>query len=432
MSEKIVFKYIDIPGAEQLAVYREHGGYSNLKQVLTTKQPAEVTGIVKDSGIRGRGGAGFPAGVKWGFLPQQQEKPVYLVCNADEGEPGTFKDRELIEKSPHQLLEGMIVACYAIGAEKAYIYIRGEFVKGARILNEAILEARTAGLLGDDVLGTGVKVDIFVHRGAGAYICGEETALLESIEGKRGQPRLKPPFPAVVGLYESPTIINNVETLAALPAILEQGAEWYRSLGTEKSAGSKLFSISGHLARPGVYEVKLGTPLMELINDHAGGIREGHTLKACIPGGSSVPILTAEECQTAKLDYESLEAQGTMLGSGAVIVMDETTSIPRTTSNLADFYAHESCGQCTPCREGTRWLAQILHRILDGKGRTEDLDLLLDICDNISLKTICPLGDAAIAPVQSAVTKFRSEFEEFIAGNGAPRMAAATNFGSEV
>lgn len=432
MSEKIVFRYIDIPQADQLEVYRAHGGYSNLKQVLTTRQPSEVTAVVKDSGLRGRGGAGFPAGVKWGFLPQQQEKPVYLVCNADEGEPGTFKDRELIEKSPHQLLEGMIIACYAIGARKAYIYIRGEFVKGTRIVEQALREARTAGLLGKDILGTGVEVDIDVHPGAGAYICGEETALLESIEGKRGQPRLKPPFPAVVGLYGCPTIINNVETLAALPDILEHGAEWYRSLGTEKSCGSKLFSISGHVAKPGVYELKMGTPLLELIDNHAGGIREGHTLKACIPGGSSVPILTAEECQGARLDYESLEELGTMLGSGAVIVLDETTSIPRTTSTLADFYAHESCGQCTPCREGTRWLAQILRRILAGDGRTEDLDLLLDICDNISLKTICPLGDAAVAPVQSAVTKFRSEFEEFITGNGAPRATAATKSGSEV
>ncbi len=432
MSEKIVFKYIDIPAADKLSVYREHDGYGNLKQLLTTMQPSQVTEIVKDSGLRGRGGAGFPAGVKWGFLPPQSDKPVYLVCNADEGEPGTFKDREIIEKSPHQLLEGMIIACYAIGATRAYIYIRGEFVKGAHILETAIREAREAGILGKDVLGTGVEVDINVHRGAGAYVCGEETALLESIEGKRGQPRLKPPFPAVVGLYDCPTIINNVETLTSLPDILANGAEWYRQLGTEKSAGSKLFSISGHVRRPGVYELKLGTPLMELIDVHAGGIREGHTLKACIPGGSSVPILTATECETARLDYESLEEQGTMLGSGAVIVMDDSASIPHTTSILADFYAHESCGQCTPCREGTRWMAQILHRILAGGGKPEDLDLLLDICDNISLKTVCPLGDAAVGPVQSAVTKFRSEFEALIASSGASRSVAATKSGSEV
>lgn len=412
MPEKIVFKNIDVPGCKRLEVYRRQGGYKTLEKVFARWKPDEVIEEVKKSGLRGRGGAGFPAGVKWSFIPKNSDMPKYLCCNADEGEPGTFKDREIIEKDPHELLEGMIISAYAFGAHTAYIYIRGEFVKGAKILQEAIDEAYSAGLLGKNILSSGFGLDIYVHRGAGAYICGEETGLIESIEGKRGQPRLKPPFPAIIGLYQGPTVVNNVETLASVPKIMEMGADWYRSFGTEKSPGTKLFCVSGHVKKPGVYETPLGIPLQTLLYDeyYCGGIRDDNKLKAVIPGGSSVPILRAEEIAGLNMDYESLAEAGTMLGSGAVIVMDETTNIPKIIARLAKFYAHESCGQCTPCREGTAWIAKILARIADGRGEPDDLDLLLDICDNIEFKTLCPLGDAAVGPVKSSITKFREEF----------------------
>lgn len=416
MAEKIVFKNIDIPNCHRLDVYRKQGGYKSLEKVLSKWKPDEVIEEVKKSGLRGRGGAGFPAGMKWSFIPKNSDKPKYLCCNADEGEPGTFKDREIIEKDPHEMLEGIAIACYAFGAHTAYIYIRGEFVKGAQILEDAIAEAYRANLLGKNILGKGFDLDIYVHRGAGAYVCGEETGLIESIEGKRGQPRLKPPFPALVGLYQGPTVVNNVETLASVPKIMENGADWYKSFGTEKSCGTKLFCVSGHVKKPGVYELPLGVPMKTLLYDeeYCGGIRDDKKLKAVIPGGSSVPILRAEEIEGVNLDYESLAAAGTMLGSGAVIVMDETTDIPKMVHRLSKFYAHESCGQCTPCREGTAWMEKMLGRIISGKGESDDLDTLLDICDNIEFKTLCPLGDAAVGPIKSAVTKFRAEFEALI------------------
>jgi NADH-quinone oxidoreductase subunit F len=413
-TEIILLRNIDHPNSESISVYREHGGYKALSKALREMKPNEIVEEVKKSGVRGRGGAGFPAGLKWSFVPKESDKPKYLCCNADEGEPGTFKDRVLIEKDPHQLIEGIVMSCYAIGIHTAYIYIRGEFVKGARILDQAISEAYKNGFLGKNILGSGFDIDLYVHRGAGAYICGEETALMESLEGKRGNPRNKPPFPAVIGLYGGPTVINNVETLSNIPHIVAKGGEWYASIGTEKSTGTKLFCISGHVQKPGVYELPLGVPLKELIYDVAGGMRKGHRLKAVIPGGSSTPILTAEEAEKVTLDYESLEALGTALGSGAVIVMDETACIVRSTWRLSKFYEHESCGQCTPCREGTAWMEKILARIVRGEGRLEDIDLLVDICDNIFGNTLCPMGDAATGPVSSTIRKFRNEYDYFI------------------
>ena len=413
-SEIILLQNRDRSNSESIAVYRESGGYKALAKALKEMKPDEIIEEVKKSGVRGRGGAGFPAGLKWGFVPKESDKPKYLCCNADEGEPGTFKDRVLIERDPHQLIEGIIISCFAIGIHTAYIYIRGEFVKGARILEKAIGEAYESGFLGKNILGSGFDVDLYVHRGAGAYICGEETALMESLEGKRGNPRNKPPFPAVIGLYGGPTVINNVETLSNVPHIVMKGGEWYAGIGTEKSTGTKLFCISGHVRKPGVYELPLGVALKDLIYNVAGGMRDNHQLKAVIPGGSSTPILTAEEAETVTLDYESLEAVGTALGSGAVIVMDETACIVTSTWRLSKFYEHESCGQCTPCREGTAWMEKILARIVRGEGKPEDIDLLADICDNIFGNTLCPMGDAATGPVLSTVQKFRNEYEYFI------------------
>lgn len=403
-------------GSETLAFYEKHGGYSALRKALKEMSPAEVTAEVKESNVRGRGGAGFPAGVKWGFLPKDTSKPVYLLVNADESEPGTFKDRVIIELKPHMLLEGAAIAAYAIGCHTVYIYIRGEFVRQAEMLEKAIADARRAGYIGKNVLDSGFDVEIHVHRGAGAYICGEETALIESLEGKRGFPRLKPPFPAVVGAFGCPTIVNNVETLSNVPHIINRGAAWFKGIGTEKSKGSRIFGVSGHVKRPGIYELPMGVPLMTLIEEHCGGIRSGHKLKAVIPGGSSVPVLTEEEIRRKKvlLDFESCAAAGTMLGSAGVIVLDETVCIVNTAVNVARFYAHESCGQCTPCREGTWWMAGILGRLERGEGKVEDIDLLADICDNMMFKTICPLGDAAAMPINSYVKKFRDEFEQHV------------------
>ena len=413
-SEIILLQNIDRPNSESIAVSREHGGYKAISKALKEMKPDEIVEEVKKSGVRGRGGAGFPAGLKWGFVPKESDKPKYLCCNADEGEPGTFKDRVLIERDPHQLIEGIVISCYAIGIHTAFIYIRGEFVKGARILEKAIAEAYENGFLGENILGSGFDLDLYVHRGAGSYICGEETALMESIEGKRGNPRNKPPFPAIVGLYGGPTVINNVETLSNIPHIVMRGGDWYASIGTEKSTGTKLFCISGHIQKPGVYELPMGTPMQDLLYDVAGGMRNGKKLKAVIPGGSSTQILTAEEAERVRLDYESLEAVGSALGSGAVIVMDETTCIVRSTWRLSKFYEHESCGQCTPCREGTAWMEKILARIVRGGGRPEDIDLVVDICHNIFGNTLCPMGDAATGPVLSTIQKFRNEYEYFI------------------
>ncbi len=410
---KLLLANVEKPDSEKLEVYRASGGYERLRKALFEMKPEEIVEEVKKSGLRGRGGAGFPTGVKWGFVPKTDE-PKYLVCNADEGEPGTFKDRVIIEKDPHLLLEGIAISAYAIGAHEAFIYIRGEYEYGAQVLERAIKEAEEAGILGPNALGSGYDIKITVHRGAGAYVCGEETALLNSLEGRRGHPRIRPPFPASKGLYQHPTVINNVETLATVPFIVERGGDWYASLGTEKSKGTKLFSISGHVNRPGVYELELGTPFKELIYDIAGGIRDGRKLKAVIPGGSSTPMLKAEEIEGVLLDYESLQAAGSMLGSGAVIVMDETTCIVKAVYRMAKFYAHESCGQCTPCREGTRWMVQILTRIVNGQGRMEDLDILLDMKDIMGGNCLCPLGDAALGPLISGITKFRDEFEAHI------------------
>jgi NADH-quinone oxidoreductase subunit F len=383
-------------------------------------EPDEVLYQFHRSGLRGRGGAGFPMGRKASFLPKDTPLRTYIVCNADESEPGTFKDREIIEMNPFQLLEGITTAAYAIGAARGYVYIRGEYEHQARILERALAEARAAGYLGESILGSGFTFDITIYRGAGAYICGEETALLESLEGKRGQPRLKPPFPAVAGLYASPTLINNVETLAAIPPIMERGADWYASLGTEKSAGTKLFSVSGHVLRPGNYEIVLhDTTLRELVFDIAGGLRPGRRFKACWVGGSSVPVL-GEEALDTPLDYESLQAAGTFLGSGGCIVMDDSGCIVRASLRLARFYRHESCGKCTPCREGTGWMERLLQRLVDGEGRIEDLDLLESLFQRIAGKTLCPLADGAVAPIQSALRLFRDDFVR-VAREGSPR-----------
>ena len=404
-------------GACDIAVYEETGGYKALPKALREFKPEQIIDEVKKSVLRGRGGAGFPTGMKWSFVPKESKRPKYLVCNADESEPGTGKDRDLMRYDPHQLIEGMIISAYAIGSNTSYIYIRGEYMYIKEILEKAVAQAYAKGYLGKNILGSGFDHDMYVHPGAGAYICGEETALLESLEGKRGHPRLKPPFPAVVGLYGGPTVVNNVETLAVPPHIILNGGEWYQKLGTEKSGGTKLFTVSGHVNKPGNYEVPMGYPLMSLINNECGGMRGGRKLKACIPGGSSVPILNAEECEKMTLDYESAASLGTMLGSGGVIIMDETTDIFETTRNVTHFYKHESCGWCTPCREGTRWLYKVFERMHRYEGRPGDVELLYDLADKILGKSFCALGDAAAMPVQSAIKKFREDFERRIKTN---------------
>jgi NADH-quinone oxidoreductase subunit F len=395
----------------------KRGGYRALEQALGMSRE-QVVDVVKASGLRGRGGAGFPTGLKWSFMPKEVKQPHYLCCNADESEPGTFKDREIMRWTPHALLEGVAIAAHAIGAEVSYIYVRGEFTEPYAILERALAEAYAKGTLGANAMGKGRRLEVYLHRGAGAYICGEETALMNSIEGKRGNPRIKPPFPAQAGLFGCPTTINNVETLAAVPHILTSGAEWYAkmTLSNPKSTGTKLFSVCGHIARPGNYEVQLGFPLKDLLFDLCGGVPGGRRLKAVIPGGSSVPMLTAEEADATRLDYEGCVAQGTMLGSGGVIVMDETTDIVYQVMRLAKFYAHESCAQCTQCREGTAWTVKVLQRILAGSGEMKDLDLLLDLADQMTGKTICVLADSCAAPVISGIRKFRGEFEAYIKG----------------
>lgn len=398
-------------------VYKQTGGYQALPKALKEFKPDQVIDEVKKSVLRGRGGAGFPTGMKWSFVPKESKRPKYVVCNADESEPGTGKDRDLMRYDPHQLIEGMIIAGFALGSNTSYIYIRGEYWFIKEILEKAIAQAYAKGYLGKNILGSGFDHDMYVHPGAGAYICGEETALLESLEGKRGHPRLKPPFPAVVGLYGGPTVVNNVETLAVVPHIILNGGDWYKALGTEKSGGTKLFTVSGHVNNPGNFEVPMGYPLMSLINNECGGISGGRKLKAVIPGGSSVPILTAEECQNITMDYESVAAAGSMLGSGGVIVMDDTADIFESTMNLTHFYKHESCGWCTPCREGTRWLYKVFERMKRYEGRPGDIELLYDLADKILGKSFCALGDAAAMPVQSAIKKFREDFERRIKHN---------------
>ncbi len=402
-----------------LESYFAAGGYKALKKALAMK-PADLIEEVKKSGLRGRGGAGFPTGLKWSFVPKDAEGPRYLVCNADEGEPGTFKDRELILRNPHALIEGMAIAARAIGAGTGYIYIRGEFVAEARALEKAAAEARAKGFIGGNMLGSGSDFELYLHRGAGAYICGEETALLESLEGFKGQPRLKPPFPAVKGLFGGPTVINNVETLASVPAIIDKGGAWYAAIGAGKSTGTKLFCVSGPVNKPGVYELPLGAAFRELLEKTCGGLKPGKKLKAVIPGGSSTPVLTAEEAWAVKLDYESLAAAGSMLGSGGVIVIDESQCMVKLLQVLARFYHHESCGQCTPCREGCGWIEKIMDRLESGKGSPKDIDTLYSVAEGMTGRTICPLADAMAMPVMSFVKKFRSEFEAHAAGKCCP------------
>ena len=409
----LLFKDIDTPGLRSIDTYRKGGGYETLAATLGKTTADQVIEVVKASGLRGRGGAGFPTGLKWSFVPKASPKPRYIVCNADESEPGTFKDRELMEKNPHLLIEGMILAGYAIGSQLGYIYLRGEFEYIQKIVDQAIGEARAAGLLGDNVAGSGYRFDVHTHLGAGAYICGEETALLSSLEGYRGQPRLKPPFPAVEGLYACPTVVNNTETLMAVPHIVKNGAAWYRQWGTEKSAGTKVFSVSGPVKRPGNYEVPLGYSMKTLIEQDCGGMVEGLKLKAVIPGGSSVPLLPASDLDTP-LDYESMNAKGTFLGSGGVIVIDDQTCIVDALWNVTRFYEHESCGKCTPCREGTYWMAEVFERLENGHGKDTDIELLASVADNILGKSFCALGDAAAMPVQGALKHFRDEFEHHV------------------
>ncbi len=412
--EKIVMVNGDKPGYDgSINDYTNAGGYSALKKALTQMKPDEVIEEVKASGIRGRGGAGFPAGVKWGFVPKDSPKPRYLINNADEGEPGTFKDRWIMTNDPHMTLEGNIIASYAIKANVSYIYIRGEFYHEAKILERAIKEAEEAGMLGDNILGSGFSHRIYVHRGAGAYVCGEETGLIESLEGKRGQPRNKPPFPAVEGLFYCPTIVNNTETLANIPWIINNGGSKFAEIGVERGTGTKIYGISGHVNKPGLYEMPMGVSLRKLIYEYAGGIRGDKNLKAVIPGGSSMPVLTADEIDV-NMDFDSLAKIGTALGSAGVIVMDETVCMVDACLNLTKFYAHESCGQCTPCREGMPWMNKIVDRIEHGKGTMKDVDMLIDIADNIEGRTICAFGEAGAWPVRAFVKKFRAEFEEHV------------------
>jgi len=411
--EKVLFKYIDEPEQYRIDNYIKNGGYQAIPRVLKEFTPEKLIEEVKKSGVRGRGGAGFPAGVKWSFVPKGTAKPKYLCCNADESEPGTCKDRVLMERDPHMIIEGIIIASFAIQAHHSFIYIRGEFAYPALRMEEAVNEAYAKGYLGKNILGSGYDLDLIVHTGGGAYICGEETALLSSLEGDRGMSRMRPPFPAIEGLYHCPTVVNNVETLASLPHIINRGADWYRTHGTEKSPGTKIFSLSGNVERPGNYEVDLGTPLSYVINELGGGMQGGRKLKTIIPGGSSTPLLMPDQIDTP-LDFESVAAAGSMLGSGAIIVIDERACMVWVAMKLINFYQHESCGKCTPCREGTAWLKKIINRIEFGEGKKGDIDLILDICENIMGRTICPLGDAAVMPTRSIIEHFRDEFEYHI------------------
>jgi len=413
-AQGLILKGLDGDRTWRLKDYETRGGYSALRRLLAEKVPPEqVIQEVKASGLRGRGGAGFPTGLKWSFMPRQFPGEKYVVCNSDEGEPGTFKDRDILRYNPHAVIEGMIIAGYAMGCRRGYNYIHGEIFEVYLRFEEALEEARAAGYLGENILGSDFSFDLYAHHGYGAYICGEETALLESIEGKKGQPRFKPPFPASFGLYGKPTTINNTETFASVPFILQMGGEAFLNLGKPNNGGTKIFSVSGHVNRPGNYEVPLGTPFAELL-EMAGGVRGGRKLKAVIPGGSSAPVLPAEIMMQCTMDYDSIAKAGSMLGSGAVIVMDETTCMVKALERLSYFYFEESCGQCTPCREGTGWLYRVVHRIEHGQGRPEDLALLESVTGNIMGRTICALGDAASMPVQSFIKHFRSEFEHHI------------------
>ena len=414
MANEVCFRTMHMENPWTLENYLSVGGYAQLKKILAEKIPPEqIIEELKVSALRGRGGAGFPTGLKWSFMPRTAPGDKYIVCNSDEGEPGTCKDRDILRYNPHQLVEGMIIAGYCIGASAGYNYIRGEFWEPYERFEAALEEAYKEGFLGDNILGSDFSFNLYAHLGAGAYICGEETALLESIEGKKGQPRFKPPFPAGFGLYGRPTTINNTETLASVPVILQNGGKWFLEQGKPNNGGTKLFCVSGHVNKPGNFEIPLGTPFSELL-EMAGGVRNGHKLKAVIPGGSSVPVLPAEIIMETNMDYDSLSKAGSMLGAGSVIVMDDSTCMVGALARLSHFYYEESCGQCTPCREGTGWLAKVMHRIEHGEGRQEDLDLLDDVAHRIGGRTICALGDAAAMPVMSFLKHFRNEFQYHI------------------
>ncbi len=410
--EKIILK--DIPDLDKIDVYISNGGYTSLKKALTDMKPEEIIEEVKKSGLRGRGGACFPTGLKWSFMYKGNDKPKYLVCNGDESEPGSFKDREIFEKNPHQFIEGALIAAYALGAGAIYLYIRGEYWKWIKIMEESVADAYKKGFIGNKILGSDFSVEMYVHMGAGAYICGEETSMLNSLEGKRGYPRVKPPFPAVVGVWGFPTIVNNIETLANIPDIISKGGEWFSKIGAPGQPGTLLFGVSGDVNKPGVYELPTGIPLMELINNYCGGVKDGKEIKMVIPGGSSMPPLTRDEALKAKMDNESLKEFNSLIGTAGVIVMSEGTDVVDVIRRITKFYYHESCGQCTPCREGCGWMLKVLNRIMEGKGRISDLDLLISVAENIEGNTICALGDAAAWPVKWAVRKFRKDFEDKI------------------
>ena len=414
----VLTKDFGLDGLQTLEVYQRTGGYEPYRKALKEIQPDELVEMVKKSGLRGRGGAGFPTGNKWGFLPKGV-MPRYLVCNADESEPGCFKDRYLIDESPHQVLEGILIASYAINCNLAFIYIRGEYLEQADKLERAIDEARGAGLIGSNVAGSGFNIDVVLHRGAGAYICGEETALLTSLEGYRGEPRLKPPFPAIKGLYAKPTVVNNVETLANLPHIVRNGADWFAAMGTPTGKGTRVWCMSGHVNKPGNYELEMGTPIRELIYEHGAGIWKGRKLKAFQPGGASMMVLTPDHLDVG-LDFDAIQKAGSLAGAGAMMVMDETTCIVDVARRLVKFFEHESCGKCSPCREGTYWMAQVFDRLEFGEGKPGDPDVLLDMGFNIDGRSFCPLGDASTWFPRSVIKYFRDEFEQHIDEKGCP------------
>ncbi|MFQ6180665.1 NADH-quinone oxidoreductase subunit NuoF [Sinorhizobium meliloti] len=409
MFEPVLLRNVDVPDGHLLSTYEAGGGYRALRKALGEYTPDEIVDLVKESNLRGRGGAGFPTGMKWSFVPKAAGKPKYLCCNADEGEPGTFKDRIIMERDPHQLIEGLAVSAYAIGAETAYVYIRGEYVTAIRRVEQAIAEAHENGCLGTGILGSNFNFMVYIHRGAGAYICGEETAMLESLEGKRAQPRLKPPFPAVAGLYASPTVINNVETLACVPHIVMRGPAWFRGIGPDRSPGPKLYCLSGQVRKPGLYELPMGISLQELVEEHAGGPLPGRKVKAVIPGGVSAPVIPASELEVG-MDFDSLAAAGSMLGSAGVVVIDDSTCMVKLATRIIEFFHHESCGKCTPCREGLDWAVKVLRRIEAGEGETGDLEQLEMLCKGIFGNTFCALGDGAAMGLRAALKHFREEF----------------------
>jgi NADH-quinone oxidoreductase subunit F len=412
--ERILTRWLDIPELRRLEVYEKHGGYSALRKALFEMTPDQIINEVKNSNLRGRGGAAFPTGTKWSFIPKNSNKPVYMCCNADESEPGTFANRYQLENDPHGIIEGILICCRAVGSHTCYVYLRGEFALQKTRLEEAIAEARAKGYIGKNILSSGFDVEIWTHRGAGAYICGEETGLLESLEGKRAYPRNRPPFPAIQGAFGSPTVVNNIETLSNIPHIITRGADWYKSIGPEKSPGPKLFCLSGHVNQPGLYELPMGFPLKDLIYGVGGGILGGKQLKAVIPGGSSFPVFTAEEAIKVNMDFDSVRAAGSLMGTAGVMVMHEDTCMVDVLKTVAHFYHHESCGQCTPCREGCGWIEKLLIDLEAGRGKMEDLKVLIDVATNMEGNTICVLADSLSMPVKSFVPKFRAEFEDHV------------------